>query len=327
MNDVKPVASVSLDLDNHWSYLKTHGDPRWEDRPSYLDIVVPRALEVLDQAGLRATFFVVGHDAATPDGARWVKEIADAGHEIGNHSFEHEPWFHRYDDARVESEVARTEDAIGEATGRRPEGFRGPGYSVTPQLLELLHDRGYRYDASTLPTWIGPLARAYYFRSAELDAAQREERANLFGSFRDGLRPVSPYRWSLGGGARLLEVPVTTFPGIRVPMHVSYVLYLEGVSGRLARLYFAAALRACRLARLAPSLLLHPLDVMSADDAPSAGLEFFPGMTVPGSRKRALVVDCLRRFADGWDVGPMNRHAASLEAGPPLPSRDVAQLA
>ena len=36
----RPVASVSLDLDNHWSYLKTHGDPQWEDRPSYLDVVV-----------------------------------------------------------------------------------------------------------------------------------------------------------------------------------------------------------------------------------------------------------------------------------------------
>ena len=37
-------ASLSLDLDNLWSYLKVHGDPSWEGFPSYLDLVVPRVL-------------------------------------------------------------------------------------------------------------------------------------------------------------------------------------------------------------------------------------------------------------------------------------------
>ena len=41
----KPLASLSLDLDNKWSYMKTHGDAGWEAFPSYLDIVVPRVLE------------------------------------------------------------------------------------------------------------------------------------------------------------------------------------------------------------------------------------------------------------------------------------------
>ena len=40
-----PIASLSLDLDNKWSYMKTHGDPGWEGFPSYLDTVVPRFLD------------------------------------------------------------------------------------------------------------------------------------------------------------------------------------------------------------------------------------------------------------------------------------------
>ena len=40
-------ASLSLDLDNQLSYMKTHGDSGWEDFPSYLDIAVPRILEFL----------------------------------------------------------------------------------------------------------------------------------------------------------------------------------------------------------------------------------------------------------------------------------------
>ena len=42
-----PTASVSLDLDNLWAYLKTHGDPGWDDYPSYLLTIVPRVLDLL----------------------------------------------------------------------------------------------------------------------------------------------------------------------------------------------------------------------------------------------------------------------------------------
>src|SRR5215217_991591 len=85
---------------------------------------------------------------------------------LANHSFGHEPWLHRYSRAELEVELAKTEDAIVAAGAPRPLGFRGPGYSVTKDVLEVLVDRGYSYDASTLPTWVGPLARAYHNRTA-----------------------------------------------------------------------------------------------------------------------------------------------------------------
>lgn len=306
------VASLSLDLDNQWSYQKTHGNPAWEGYPSYLPIVVPRMLEVLDEVGVRLTLFVVGRDAAEPAHHDLLRSVVDAGHEVGNHSFNHEPWFHLYEDARVEREVVDAEDAIEAATGVRPDGFRGPGYSLSRPLLDLLADRGYRYDASTLPTWIGPLARAFYFRSAKLSAAERKERGKLFGTFGDAARPLTPYRWALGPTS-LLELPVTVLPVARVPMHVSYVLYLEGASPALARAYFRSALGVCKLRGVAPSLLLHPLDLIGADDLPKgSGLEFFPGMAMDGARKRKLLLDCLTRFKEAFTVGPMGKHADSV---------------
>ena len=45
----RPLASVSLDVDNLWSYMKTHGDAGWEARPSYLDVFCPAALESLSR--------------------------------------------------------------------------------------------------------------------------------------------------------------------------------------------------------------------------------------------------------------------------------------
>src|SRR5262245_65486240 len=100
----KPIASLSLDLDNKWSYLKTHGDGGWESYPSYLDVVVPRFLSVLAELKLKVTVFVVGQDAALPKNHTALASIAAAGHEIGNHSFHHEPWLHRYSHKQIEEE-------------------------------------------------------------------------------------------------------------------------------------------------------------------------------------------------------------------------------
>ena len=208
---MKRKASLSLDLDNQWSYMKTHGDSGWESFPSYLDVVVPRILSVLKERDLKITFFLVGQDAALEKNHAALRLITDAGHEIGNHSFHHEPWLHLYSDEEVHAELQHAEDVIEATTGVRTELFRGPGFSLSPGVLRVLKARNYRFDASTMPTYLGPLARAYYLRSAKLEGEEREKRAKLFGTWKEGLKPVKPYQWELEAGD-LLEIPVTTMP-------------------------------------------------------------------------------------------------------------------
>src|SRR5947209_5826056 len=198
MTTKKPIASLSLDLDNKWSYLKTHGDPGWERLPSYLDIVVPRVLDFLRTRNLTITVFIVGQDAALDKNRELLRALAGAGHEIGNHSFHHEPWLHLYSEREIESEIDRAEASIEGATGVRPTGFRGPGFSVSPMVLRVLSRRGYRYDASTFPTFLGPLARAYYFATSKLSPEEKAKRQVLFGKFREGLRPLREYAWQTG---------------------------------------------------------------------------------------------------------------------------------
>jgi peptidoglycan/xylan/chitin deacetylase (PgdA/CDA1 family) len=307
------LASLSLDLDNQWSYMKAHGDEGWRALPTYLPLVVPHALETLGRLGLRITFFVVGQDAALGCNHAALRAIPDAGHEIGCHSFHHEPWLQRYSDEQVLQELERADASIEDATGRRPRGFRGPGFSFSRRVLETLGERGYLYDASTFPTYIGPLARAYYLLFADLDAAEREERKQLFGGWREGLRPVAPYQWELGSRA-LLEIPVTTMPFLRVPFHVSYVLYLSCYSPALARAYFRAALALCRGAGVEPSVLLHPLDFLGGDEI--GCLDFFPAMKLPGAVKRERVAQYLTDLKRSFCVVPMEEHAqAILERG------------
>ena len=92
----KPSASVSLDLDNKWSYLKNNGSEEWKEYPSYLDIFVPYFLRLLEELDLRITFFIVGQDAAFEKNHKYLKMLAAAGHEIANHSFKHETFLNRY---------------------------------------------------------------------------------------------------------------------------------------------------------------------------------------------------------------------------------------
>lgn len=305
----KSSASLSLDLDNKWSYLKTHGDRGWEAFPSYLDVVVPRFLEVLAKLDLHITVFVVGQDAALPKNHAALHSIAAAGHEIGNHSFHHEPWLHLYSPEEIEDEITRAEESIAEATSATPCGFRGPGYSLSPSVLECLARRGYRYDASTLPTIIGPLARAYYFFRARLNDSQREERKRLFGDWKDGLRPIRPYWWQVGQ-QRLLEIPVTTMPLTRVPIHFSYLLFLREKSSAAAWSYWRLAMRTCQSLGVEPSLLLHPLDFLGGDEEPE--LAFFPAMKMASAAKQAFIRDLLTDFSKRFDVLTMGEHAARI---------------
>ena len=308
---MKPLGSLSLDLDNEWAYIKTHGDPAWESFPSYFDIVVPRFLEVLATLGQRITVFVVGQDAALEKNHAALRSIADAGHEIGNHSFRHEPWLQRYSGEQIEREIRSATEAIAGATGIRPRGFRGPGFSLSQATLETLADQGYVFDCSTFPTYIGPLARAYYFMTAKLTPQERAERKELFGSMRDGLRPLRTYRWSLSGGRTQLEIPVTTFPVLKIPIHFSYVLYIATIAPWLALPYFRIALLTCRALGVSPSLLLHPLDFMDGEDV--ATLAFFPAMKMPKARKLAVLSQALEIYRSLFEVVPVGEHAAAIE--------------
>ena len=302
----KPFASLSLDLDNKWSYMKTHGDAGWESFPSYLDIVCPRVVDLLAQRDLKITFFVVGQDAALDKNHDALSCLSTAGHEIGNHSFHHEPWLHLYSDAEVKDELQRAQDHIEQATGVVTAGFRGPGFSISPVVMRCLSEMGYAYDASTFPTFLGPLARAYYFMTADLSKEELQQRDQLFGTFQEGFKTLRPYRLP-GPDINLIEIPVTTMPVFKVPIHLSYVLYLGQYSFALARAYFRFSMMMCRVTGIEPSLLLHPLDFLGKDDEGDLG--FFPAMNMDAERKLELANWVIDHYRSNFSVGTMMDHA------------------
>jgi peptidoglycan-N-acetylglucosamine deacetylase len=313
-------ASLSLDLDNHWSYLKTYGDEAWKAYPSYLDRVVPRCLEFLRERNLTITFFVVTQDLRRDADADAVRSIARHGHEIGNHTVNHDPWLHQYSDQALDEELGCAEEDIQRITGSRTVGFRGPGFSFSESVLRILVRRGYEYDASVFPNLLNPLGRLYFFARSGLSKAERKQRQALFGTLADALRPVKPFTWSVAG-THLLEIPVTTMPLLRLPFHMSYLIYLSGFSLAVMRAYWRVALLLCRMTNTEPSMLLHPLDFLGRED--KVGLEFFPGMSLGVDHKLAVVNEILKSLSDQYSIVNMREHARMIRQRAPSDLRVV----
>ena len=177
-------------------------------------------------------------------------------------------------------------------------------------MLEVLEEEGYLYDASSLPTYLGPLARLYYFRRSSLGKDEMEKRRDLFGGFGEGRRAVKPYLWSLSSGRTLLEIPVTTIPGIKTPFHLSYLLHLSRYSTGFMSAYLKAALGLCRLTGTEPSFLLHPLDLLGPEQAPQ--LAFFPGMDVAAPRKLEVFNRVLEELGRWFELVTMGQHARCI---------------
>ena len=308
-SDMKPLCSISLDLDNQWSYMKIHGDNNWKNYPSYLNTFDPYILNILKELNLKITFFVVGKDAAINENSDVLKMISNS-HEIGNHSFNHESWLHLYSKDEIKGEISKAEEAIEKITGEMTNGFRGPGFSWNNDLIEILTQKGYLYDASILPTFIGPLARLYYFKSTNLSEEEKLYRKELFGKFKDGFRKLKPFYWELNSGKKILEIPVSTIPFFKTPFHLSYLIYLNNISPLLRSVYFETAIKLCKLTGSEPSFLLHPLDLIGGDQIKE--LAFFPGMNIKSDNKIQLFFEIVKELKNNFHLVNMSAHAKQV---------------
>ncbi len=299
----RPIASLSLDLDNKWAYLRAAGRADWMDRPGYLPMACRRITDVLGEMNLPLTVFVVGRDLADDDDCRAIQTFDQLWcWEPANHSLNHLPWMHTMSAAEIEDEICITQQRITSVFGRRPLGFRGPGFSCPEAVVDVLVDQGYRYDASVFPTSVAPLARWFFLLKTDLKGDQKQKAKQLYGGFRSLLQPNRPFERFQGDGS-IWEIPVTVMPLTRLPIHMSYLCYLASFSLTAAETYFNSVLWLAKVTGTAPSLLLHPPDFMGRED--DDDMAYLPGMKMARSAKLSFVRWALRRYQQSFDVRVM----------------------
>jgi len=123
----------------------------WE---SYEDRVVQnthKLLHILDEAGARATFFVVGYVAERFP--KLVEDIKERKHEIATHGYSHKP-ITQQSPAEFEEDLAKSIDILEEITGDKVLGHRASNFSImgrTSWAIDIMKRNGLRYDSSVFP--------------------------------------------------------------------------------------------------------------------------------------------------------------------------------
>lgn len=139
-------------------------------------------LDLFEAAGVKGTFFTLGWVAERYP--QMMRRIADAGHEIASHGWDHQRVFTLGREAFAQ-DIAHARKVLEDTTGQAVTGYRAPSFSIdarTPWAHEVLAEQGYAYSSS-----VAPIVHDHYgWREAP----------------RFAFRPVA--------GAEFIEIPVTT---------------------------------------------------------------------------------------------------------------------
>ena len=103
--------------------------------------LTPQILDILDEYNIRATFFVIGQNAARNMDV--LKDIHVRGHEIGNHSWSHK-YMPKISKRSKESEILKTEELLIDVFGEHTPIFRPPYGAVKTQDKQLIDSLGYK---------------------------------------------------------------------------------------------------------------------------------------------------------------------------------------
>ena len=111
------------------------------------NVAVPRILDSYRRLGIKQSFFVPGWclENYTPV----MEKILADGHEIGHHGWIHEDPTNTLGDKQCEA-FEKALETHKRICGVSPRGYRAPVYNVTPQVIDLLIDNGFRYESSLM---------------------------------------------------------------------------------------------------------------------------------------------------------------------------------
>jgi polysaccharide deacetylase family protein (PEP-CTERM system associated) len=123
----------------------------WDGFPPRLPAVTDALLATLEEADVKATFFVLGHAAERHPDA--IRRMHAAGHEIASHGHSHR-FVHNQSRDEFRSETERSAGFLGDLIGEPILGYRASTFTVTQKTLwalDVIEDCGFRYDSSIFP--------------------------------------------------------------------------------------------------------------------------------------------------------------------------------
>lgn len=208
--------ALSFDIEEHFQVAAFDGavDPEtWQRQPSRVVANTHELLAILEEAGIKATFFILGWVAEREPSL--VRAITAEGHEIASHGYSHR-LIYKQEVAEFRQETIRSRSLLEDLAQVPVTAYRAASYSITRDslwALDVLYEAGFRTDSSIFPI--------------------RHDLYGLAGG------PVDPYHIDLPGGGQMLEFPITTvrLAGLTLPVSGGgyFRLYPYSLSRMLAR--------------------------------------------------------------------------------------------
>tara|TARA_R110000850_G_scaffold4827_19_gene21168 strand:- start:487 stop:1383 length:897 start_codon:yes stop_codon:yes gene_type:complete len=123
----------------------------WDQLEHRVERNTEAVLALFDEAGIKATFFILGWVAERYPAL--MRRIAAAGHEIANHGYDHARVFTLSPD-QFRADLDRSRKLLEDSSGQKVMGYRAPSFSIdqrTPWAHEILAEQGYAYSSSVAP--------------------------------------------------------------------------------------------------------------------------------------------------------------------------------
>ena len=219
--------------DNQWVIPRQKGEP-YDVSESELFI---KAVEEMKKYlhPFPITLFLVGVDMKVDKKAAKIKELLNAANvELANHSFTHNNDFDRLSVDEKKREIIEAENIIKHVFGvSKLQGYRSPGYLHNKEIVEILMNSGYAYDASLIPSFYGPLFRRLNFL---LNGVRGTDN---FGRFSNGYLPNEPFK--VNEDKSFVQMNVSVCPFFRFPIHYSmigHVCVYKMLSGLMKRIQY-----------------------------------------------------------------------------------------
>jgi polysaccharide deacetylase family protein (PEP-CTERM system associated) len=145
---------VSVDVEDYF-HVEAFSDivkrSQWDGYRSCVEANTERVLDLLDECGVKGTFFILGWVAERKPGL--VRKIVERGHEPACHSYWHR-LIYQLSPQEFREDTQRAKDCIEQAAGEQISGYRAPSFSITARSAwapEILRELGFTYDSSVFP--------------------------------------------------------------------------------------------------------------------------------------------------------------------------------
>jgi Polysaccharide deacetylase len=261
------LSTIQVDLDSIWTYQRYLDKqiPQHHCDPVYSQAIA-RFLDLFAKYKIKATFFVIGQDARNPEQVKYIRKIIEQGHEIANHSMSHPLNFAELSLESAKQEIVLAHDLLKSIMFKDPVGFRAPLFSVNQQVLSLLEELGYKYDASIIPSAVFPCLMKTAHSVLNLRWVDLNSGNISFGKAPRSIYAPDNQDITHCGTMNIKEVPVSVSGFLRFPMHSTYIF-------ALGRFLFDNGLNFCLKHKLNMHYLFHGIDLIEVEQY---GLKF-PG--------------------------------------------------